>query len=126
MSKISPICQPEFTNLSAPSMYNYACFKIRTKSLAIPNPKHIFTMWLQEVKSSCHKWRVPQNIRRALPPTYHIKLGLNYTKIWYVDDQAAELTELSFHPKVDEIFGELDRQSNKLKQSSSQGKVRSN
>jgi hypothetical protein len=67
MSKISPIDRPEFTSLSSPSMYNYACFKIREKSLAIPNPKHIFTMWLQEVKLARHKWRVPQNIHWETP-----------------------------------------------------------
>ena len=109
MSKISPIDRLEFTTLSSPSMYNYACFKIRAKNLAIPNPKHIFTMWLQEVKSACHKWRVPQNIHWALPPTFHIELGLDHTKLWYVDDQATEPTELSSYPTVNEMFGELTR-----------------
>ena len=75
-----------------------------------PNPKKIFTMWLQQVKSTCHKWRVPQNIRRALPPTCHIELGIDHTKLWYVNDQAAEPTELPFYPTVDEIFGALTRQ----------------
>lgn len=62
MSKISPVGRPEFTILSTPTMYNYSCFKIRSKVLGIPSPKQIFTMWLQEVKSSCHKWRVLYNI----------------------------------------------------------------
>ena len=105
--KISPIGCPEFTRLLAPTIYNYACFKIRAKSLAIPSPKQTFTIWLQEVKSACHKWRVPQNIRQALPPNCHIELGLDYTKLWYVDDQAAEPTNLPFYPTVDEIFNEL-------------------
>jgi hypothetical protein len=43
------------------------------------------------------------------PPTYHIELGLDHTKLWYVDDQAVELTELPFYPTIDEIFGELAR-----------------
>ena len=62
MSKIPPLDRPEFTSLSVPTMYNYSCFKIREKILGIPNPKQIFKMWLQEVKSACHKWRLPQNI----------------------------------------------------------------
>ena len=63
MSKISPVGQPEFTSLSTPTMYKYSCFKIISKVLGIPSPKQIFTMWLQEVKSTYNKWRVPQNIR---------------------------------------------------------------
>ena len=59
MTKISLVGRLEFTSLSAPTMYNYSCSKIRSKVLGIPSPKQIFTMWLQEVKSACHKWRVP-------------------------------------------------------------------
>ena len=82
--------------------------------MAIPIPKHIFTMWLQEVESACHKWSVPQNIHQEVPPTCHIELGLDHTKLWYVDGQVVEPTELSFYPIVKEIFGELDQQSNTL------------
>ena len=60
-------------------------FQDQIKSLGIPSPKQIFTMWLQEVKSACHKWRVPQNIRQALPLTFHIELELDHTKLWYVN-----------------------------------------
>lgn len=107
MSKISPVGQPEFTSFLDPMMYNYSCLKIRAKVMGIPSPKHIFTMWLQEVKLACHKWRVPQDIHRELPLTYHIELGLDHTKLWYVDDQVAELTDLPFYQTVDEIFNEL-------------------
>ena len=114
MSKIFLVGQPEFTSLSTPTMYNYSFFKIKETILGILRPKQIFTMWLQEVISPCHKWRVPQNIQRALPPTCHIELGLDHTKIWYVDGQAAEPTDLPFYPTVDEIFNELPRQSNTI------------
>ena len=67
MSKISPIGQPKFTNMLGPSMYNYKCFKIKSKIKGDPSPKEIFSMWLLQVKSACHKWRVPQNIRWAFP-----------------------------------------------------------
>lgn len=95
-------------------MYNYACFKIGEKVMGTPIPKHIFTMSLQEVKSACHKWGVPQNIRRALPPTFHIELGIDHTKLWYVGGQEAESTNLPFYPMVNEIFNELAWQSNML------------
>ena len=75
--------------------------------MGIPSSKQIFSIWLQEVKSTCHKWRVPQNIRRALPPTCHIELGLDHTKIWYVDKEAVESTDLPSYLTVDEIFNEL-------------------
>ena len=114
MSKISPVSHPKFTSLPGPSMYNYSCFKTKSKSTGVPIPKKIITMWLQHVKSACQKWRVPQNIRRALPPTYHIELGLNHTKLRYVDGQAAEPTKLPFYPIVDHIFGELSRQSSMI------------
>ena len=68
-------------------------------------------MWLLQVKFACHKWRVPQNIHRALPLTCHIELGLDYTKLWYVDSQAAELVDLPNYPSVEQIFAELTRQS---------------
>ena len=109
MSKISDVGWPEFTKLLGPSMYNYACFKVKEKSMGDPNPKQIFTMWLQQVKSACYKWRVPQNIRWALLVTCHIELALGHTKLWYVKDQAAKLTELPFYPSVNEIFRELSR-----------------
>ena len=82
--------------------------------MGIPSPKHIFTMWMQEVTSTYHKWRVPQNIHRVLPPTYHIELGLDHTKLWYADSQATESTDLPFYPTVNEIFNELARQCNTL------------
>ena len=82
--------------------------------MGIPSPKHIFTMWMQEVKLVCHKWRVPQNICRELPLTCHIELGLDHTKLWYVDSQAVEPTDLPFYPTVNEIFNESTRQSNTL------------
>ena len=81
MSRMSPINRLEFTNLLGPSMYNYTCFRIKTKVKGEPSPKEIFAMWLQQIKSAFHKWRVPQNIHRALPPTCHIELGLDYTKL---------------------------------------------
>ena len=37
MSRISPIAQPKFTNLSGPSMYNYTCFKIKSKIKGDPS-----------------------------------------------------------------------------------------
>ena len=111
MSKISPIGRSEFTNLSRPSMYNYTCFKIKSKIKGDPSPKEIFSMWLLQVKSACHNWRVPQNIHRDLPSTCHIELGLDYTKLWYTDDQAAEPVDLPYYPSVEQIFGELSRQS---------------
>ena len=85
ITKISPVGRLEFTILSTLTMYNYSCFKIRSKVLGIPSPKQILTLWLQEVKSICHKWRVPQNIRRDLPPTCHIEIELDHTKLWYVN-----------------------------------------
>ena len=42
----------------------------------------------------------------------HIKLGLDCTKLWYVNGQAAKPTELPYYLTVDQIFGELDQQSN--------------
>ena len=59
-------------------------------------------------------WRVPQNIRRALPSTCHIELGLDHTKLWYVDRQVAKLADLPFYRMVDAIFNELAWQSNTL------------
>jgi hypothetical protein len=111
MSRISPIGQPEFTNLFGPSMYNYTCFKSKSKIKRDPSPKEIFSMWLLQIKSSCHKWRVPQNIHRALPPTCHIELGLDHTKLWYADGQGAELVDLPYYPTIKQIFGELTQQS---------------
>ena len=67
-------------------------------------------MWLLQVKSACHKWRDSQKIRRALPPTCHIKLGLDYTKLWYADGQATEPVDLPYYPFVEQIFAELSRQ----------------
>ena len=87
-------------------MYNYTCFKIKSKIKGDPSPKEIFSMWLLQVKSACHKWRVPQNIRRALPLTCHIELGLDYTKLWYVNGQAVEPVDLPYYPSVEQIFGE--------------------
>ena len=111
MSKISPIGRPKFTNLSRPSMYNYTCFKIKSKIKGDPSPKEIFSMWLLQVKSTCHKWRVLQNIHWALPLTCHIELGLDYTKLWYADDQAAKPVDLPYNPSIKQIFMELSRQS---------------
>jgi hypothetical protein len=71
-------------------------------------------MWLQQVKSACHKWRVTQNIHLALPPTCHIELILDHIKLWYADGQVTKLTELPFYLIVDQIFGELSRQSNMI------------
>ena len=71
-------------------------------------------MWLLQVKSACHKWRVPQNIRWALPLTCHIELGLDYTKLWYADGQVAELVDLPYYPSVEQIFAELSQQSRKI------------
>lgn len=85
MSKISPVGHPEFTSLPRPSMYNYSCFKTKDKSTGVPNPKQIFTMWLHQMKSAYHKSQLPQKIHQELPPTNHIELGLNYTKLWYVE-----------------------------------------
>ena len=109
MSRMSPIGRPKFTNLSGPSMYNYRCFKIKTKVKGEPSPKEIFAMCLQEIKLACHKWRAPQNIRRALPLTCHIELGLDYTKLWYADDQATEPVELPYYLMIEQIFGEMTR-----------------
>lgn len=109
MSRISPIGQPKFTNLSGPSMYNYTCFKIKSKFKGDPNPKEIFSMWLLQVKLACHKWRAPQNIRRALPLTCHIELGLDHTKLWYPNGQGAEPVDMPYYPMVEQIFGELTR-----------------
>ena len=110
MSKISPIGGPEFINLSGLSMYNYTCFKIKSKIKGDPSPKEIFSMWLLQVMPAYHKWRVPQNIHWALPPTCHIELGLDYTKLWYTDDQAAGSIDLPYYPSVEQIFVELSRQ----------------
>ena len=88
-------------------MYNYTCFKIKSKVKGDPSPKEIFVMWLQQFKSTFHKWRVPQNIRRALPLTCHIELGLDYTKLWYVDGHEAKLVDLPYYPMVEQIFREL-------------------
>lgn len=114
MSRMSPVGHPDITNLSGPSMYNYSCFKIKAKDKGEPSPKEMFAMWLQQIKSAFHKWRVPQNIHRSLPPTCHIKLGLDYTKLWYVDGHAVEPVELTYYPMVDQIFGELTQQSNTI------------
>lgn len=111
MSRMSHVGQPEFMNLSRPSMYNCTYFKIKTKVKGEPSPKEMFDMWLQHIKLACHKWRVPQNIRQALPPTCHIELGLDDTKSWYVDGQAAEPVKLPYYTTVEQIFGELTRQS---------------
>ena len=81
MLKISLVEQPKFTSLSMSTMYNYSCFKVKAKFTGIPSPKYIFTLWLQEVKLACHKWRVPQNFHWELPLTYHIELGLDHTKL---------------------------------------------
>ena len=114
MSKISLVGRPEFTSLLVPMMYNYSCFKIKAKTMGIPSPRQIVTIWLQEVKSTYHKWRVPQNIWWALPLTFHIELGLDHSKVWYVNGQATKPTDLPFYPTIDEIFNELAKQSNTL------------
>ena len=111
MSRMSPVGHLKFTNLSGPPMYNYSFFKIKTKIKGEPSPKEMFAMWLQLIKSSYHKWHIPQNIRRALPPMCHIELGLEYTKVWYVDGHVAEPVELPYCSTIDQIFGELTRQS---------------
>ena len=92
-------------------MYNYTCFKIKSIIKGDPSVKEIFSMCLLQVKSACHKWRVPQNIHRALPLTCHIELGLDHTKLWYVDGQGAELVDLPYYPMVEHIFRELTQQS---------------
>lgn len=92
-------------------MYNYKCFKIKSKIKGDLSPKEIFSLWLLQAKSACHKWRVLQNIRRALPLTCHIELGLDYTELQYADDQAAKPVDLPYYPSVEQIFGELSRQS---------------
>ena len=95
-------------------MHNYSCLKIKAKVKGEPSPKEMFSMCLQQIKSACHKWKAPQNIHQALPPLCHIELGLDYTKLWYVDGHAAELVELPYYPMVDQIFGELTQQSNTI------------
>ena len=114
MSRMSHVGHPEFTNLSGPSMYNYSCFKIKAKVKGEPSPKNMFAMCLQQINSTYHKWRVPQNSLRALPSTCHIELGLDYTKLWYVDGHVVEPVELPYYPMVKQIFGELTRQSNTI------------
>ena len=37
----------------------------------------------------------------------HIELGLDYTKLWYVDGQATEPVKLPYYSMVEQIFGEL-------------------
>ena len=86
-------------------MYNYTCFKIKFKIRGDPIPTEIFSMWLLQVKSSCHKWKV-QNIHQTLPLACNIDLGLDYTKLWYADDQVAEPVDLPYYPSVEQIFGE--------------------
>lgn len=44
----------------------------------------------------------------------HIELGLDYTKLWYVDGHATKPVELPYYPIVDQIFGELTRESNTI------------
>lgn len=126
MTNISPVGWPKFTSLSTPTMYNYSCFKIRSKVLGVPSPKKILILWLQVIKSVFHKWRVPQNIRWALPPTCHIELGPDHTKLWYVDGKAADLVNLLFYLMVEELFNEYTRQSKMVHPIPAEAKAKQN
>ena len=57
-------------------------------------------------------WRVPQNVQRSLPSTTHIQLRLDHTSVWYLQGVGGASRELKFYPSVEDIFGDLTRQSN--------------
>lgn len=54
----------------------------------------------------------PSNICHVLPPIAQIELGLDYTKVWYANEQATKLAKLDYIPMVVNIFNELTRQAN--------------
>ena len=67
--------------------------------------------WFPNLKVQTTRWRVPQNIRRCLPPTTHIQLELDHTAVWHLQGSTAKEKTLDYYPTFKEIFTELAHQS---------------
>lgn len=95
-----------------PTMWNFQFVSSRWEGNNEDTRQQIFEDWVEMIKSTANRWRVPQHVRRTLPPHAHIRLGLDFTKLWYAQGAGREAKELDYCSSVEEIFEKLRRQSN--------------
>ena len=94
MTYLFPISEVTSTSLMTLAIKCFIFFIPKGKVIGSTSTLKMFDNWLHVLKSGCHKWRLPQNVHRALPQSSHIEMGLNFGKVWYANVQATTLTEL--------------------------------
>lgn len=95
-------------------MQNFKSFTFGGSRLGPSIVKIWLEVWFQNLKTVFTRWRVPQNVRRSLPSSAHIQLELDHTKVWHLQGIGGAARTLKFYPSIDEIFNELNRQSNTI------------
>ena len=92
-------------------MWHFNLFSMAIIPLEQEEGKVFLEHWFQNLKIRTTRWRVPQNIRRCLPPTTHIQLELDHTTVWHKQGSSAKAKPLEYYPIVEEIFIELARKA---------------
>jgi hypothetical protein len=112
MEKYSPFGEPVFTIRKVPTMEKYRIFAAEQEgaSRSLP-PQEMFRLWVKNLKYSSHRWCVEKSVHRALSTPCHIQLELDCTKLWCGLESALKPEELHYQPTTEEIFTELERQT---------------
>lgn len=104
MNYLFPVGEVRFTIFVTPTMKIFQCFIPKGKTIGLESLQELFNSWPQLLKSSYHKWLVLENTRWAFPPKIHIDLGLDVTKIYYVDDKGVYPIKLDNIPSINDFF----------------------
>ena len=109
MYNLCPVGNKYFLEPSRFHMWNFKPFSMARTPLQQEENKLFLEHWFQNLKIRIARWRVPQNIRRCLPPTTHIQLELDHTTVWHKKGSVAKTKPLDYYPIVELIFIELAR-----------------
>ena len=83
MYHLCPVGHKDFLEPTRFHMWHFKPFSMARTPLEQEEGKVFLEDWFQNLKIRTTRWRVPQNIRRYLPPTTHIQLELDHTAVWH-------------------------------------------
>ena len=109
MYHLCPVRHKDFLDPTRFHMWCFKPFSMARTPLEHEEGKVFLEHWFQNMKVRTARWRVPQNIRRCMPPTTHIQLELDHTAVWHQQGSIAKEKPLDYYPTVEDIFTELAR-----------------
>jgi hypothetical protein len=74
MSQVFSVGDKAFASSHTPTMWNFQFCSSRWEGNNEDTRQQIFEDSVEIIKSTANRWRVPQNVRRILPPHAHIDM----------------------------------------------------